>query len=283
MQRRPVENLANQEPANKRDEQTKTCFVISPIADEDSEIRNYADMVFEFIIKPAVEKHSYKPIRADQISKPGIITSDIVDRLLKDDLVIADLTLANPNVTYELAIRHMIKGHVIQIKDSYGQLPFDIQPMRTILFRFGDTKSMLSCREAISDQVQAIKNGARPESPISQSVILHALEPSKEPMKEYLQQLELRLNSKIDNIEARVGFHPKVLQPGEAPPFSGQTVFIDPSRIKLDPSLSLGGVVVHPNLSNIKPTVLGGQTIIGDSTFLNAGLKKSETKKDNNK
>jgi len=272
-----ISDLTEQEPNHKEDDRVKTCFVISPIDEEGSEIRNYSDMVFEFIIRPAVAKHSYKPIRADQLSKPGIITSDIVDRLLNDDLVIADLTLANPNVTYELAIRHMIKGHVIQIKDSYGQLPFDIQPMRTVLFRFGDTKSMLSCREAISEQIQAIQNGAKPESPITQSIILHALEPSKEPMKEYLQQMELRLNSKIDNLEARVGFHPKVLQPGEAPPFSGQTIFVDPSRIKLDPNQSLGGVVVQPTLSSIKPTV------IGDPSFLNTGLKKSESKKDSNK
>jgi hypothetical protein len=255
--------------------------VISPIGDEGSEIRNYADMVFEFIIRPAVEKHSYTPIRADHISKPGIITSDVISRLLYDTLVIADLTLSNPNVTYELAIRHMVKKHVIQIKDSYGSLPFDIQPMRTIPFRYGNTKSMLSCREEIIKQIEAIENDhSRVDSPITQSVTLHALEPSKDPMKEYVQQLESRiqtLSSKIDNIEAKESFHPRVIEPGEAPPFSGQTLF-DLSKLKLEPSQLLGNLVIKPDFSSIKPTVPGKPIFRNTDT-----KKKSEPNEDSKK
>jgi hypothetical protein len=41
-------------------------------------------VVYEFIIKPAVEKHAYRPVRADAISKPGIVSSDIVNHVLDD-------------------------------------------------------------------------------------------------------------------------------------------------------------------------------------------------------
>jgi hypothetical protein len=69
---------------SKIEKKEKICFIISPIGDEGSEIRNYADVVYEFIIKPAVEKHAYRPVRADAISKPGVVTSDIVNHVLDD-------------------------------------------------------------------------------------------------------------------------------------------------------------------------------------------------------
>jgi hypothetical protein len=116
----------------KKDKDEKICFMISPIGEEGSSIRNYADLVFEFIIRPAVEMYRYKPIRADQMPEPGIITSTIINHLIKDPLVIADLTSSNPNVTYELAIRHAVKKHAIQIKDSHGSIPFDVRSMSTI-------------------------------------------------------------------------------------------------------------------------------------------------------
>jgi hypothetical protein len=274
--------MAGQNPTGtKIEKKEKICFVISPIGDEGSDIRNYADVVYEFIIKPAVEKHLYKPIRADAIAKPGVVTSDIVNHVLDDDLVVTDLTLANPNVTYELALRHIVKKPYIQIKDSFGQLPFDIQPTRTIIFRYGNAHSMLSCREQISQQIESIHSDpSKVDSPITRSVTLHALESSKDPIKEYIQQMELRLNSRMDNIEARFNFHPKVLQPGEAPPFSGQTVYIDPTKVMLDPSQSLSGVVINPTLSNAKPTVLGGPSVFVDTSSWFSDLNKRIEKKD---
>lgn len=94
--------------------------MISPIGKVGSDIRNYADLIFEFIIKPVVERHSYSPVRADHIYEPGMITTDIINRLSEVDLVVADLTTTNFNVAYELAIRHSVRKPVIQISHSYG-------------------------------------------------------------------------------------------------------------------------------------------------------------------
>ncbi|MPZ07275.1 MAG: hypothetical protein GEU26_12815 [Nitrososphaeraceae archaeon] len=262
----------------KIEKKEKICFVISPIDEEGTDTRNYADIVFEFIIKPAVEKLSYKPLRADHISKPGLITLDIVNHLRDDALVVADLTESNPNVMYELAIRHAAAKHAIQIKDSSGQLPFDIQGMRTIPFRYMNATSMIACRDEISKQVQTIEaNSTKVDSPISQSFILRALEPSNDPVKESVQQLVLQMQtviSKIDTLEARQTFHPRIVQPGEKPPISGQRVFVDPTKVILDPSQSLSGVVISPSLSNIKPTVLGGPSVFVDPTSWATDLKK---------
>src|SRR5512141_2762895 len=86
----------------------KSCFYISPIGDPHSLVRKRSDKMEKFVIKEVTEKLGYKTIRADKLSQPGIITAQIIDHLLNDSLVIADLSDHSPNVYYELAIRHMI-------------------------------------------------------------------------------------------------------------------------------------------------------------------------------
>ena len=89
----------------------KRCFVIAPIGDPASAERDRSDKVLKFLVAPVVEPLGYStPLRADHLAKPGLITAQVIEHLLEDDLVIADLTGANANVYYELAIRHAVKG-----------------------------------------------------------------------------------------------------------------------------------------------------------------------------
>jgi hypothetical protein len=85
------------------DSATRSCFVICPIGEDDSEVRKHSDNVLQYVIGPAVAELHYHPIRADLVAKPGEISLDIMTHLLNDDLVIADLTGRNANVFYELA------------------------------------------------------------------------------------------------------------------------------------------------------------------------------------
>jgi hypothetical protein len=104
----------------------KTCFVIAPIGEPSSETPERSNTVFDFIVKPAVQAAGYAdPVRADLLPEPGIITNQVIQRLLKDDLVIADLTDSNPNVFYELAVRHTIRKPIVQIIRRDERIPFD--------------------------------------------------------------------------------------------------------------------------------------------------------------
>lgn len=93
----------------------KICFVISPIGEEGSETRERSDKVLKYIICDSVEQLGYEVVRADKISEPGIITTQIIEHIIDSDLVIADLTDKNPNVFYELALRHAIRKPLIQM------------------------------------------------------------------------------------------------------------------------------------------------------------------------
>lgn len=160
-----------------------TCFVISPIGSEGSEERKRADQVLKHIIKPAANDCGFNALRADEISEPGIITSQVIQHIVDDPLVVADLTGMNPNVFYELALRHAIRKPLIQIVEKNERLPFDVAGMRTIHLDHKDLDSVEESKDEIIKQIQNVskKKPEDIESPVSVSLELQALRQSENP------------------------------------------------------------------------------------------------------
>lgn len=117
---------------------TKTCFIVSPIGDENSDIRKRADDLYDFILEPVCRECGFECTRADRIQESGIITSDIIKLLRESDLVIADMTGHNPNVFYEMGFRYALDKPVIQMIDKKGNIPFDLGAIRTIKYDIHD-------------------------------------------------------------------------------------------------------------------------------------------------
>ncbi len=160
----------------------KSCFVISPIGEGGSETRKRADQVLKHLIRPAVESLGYKATRADEIDKPGMITSQVIQSVVNDDLVIADLSCSNPNVFYELAIRHVIRKPLIQIIQKGEIIPFDVGGMRTIFFDLQDLDSVAEAKDNITKQIGEMEEKpTEMETPISISIELQQLRQSDNP------------------------------------------------------------------------------------------------------
>ncbi|RXK81083.1 hypothetical protein EST62_12250 [Chlorobaculum sp. 24CR] len=136
----------------------KKCFVISPIGKEGSEVRKRSDDVYEYILTPVLLSLNYDFDRADKIATPGLIGSQIIKRLVEADLVIADLTGSNPNVFYELAVRHTIGKPVVQMISKGETLPFDITNSRTIFFDHHDLASVEQCKKDLELQIKATES-----------------------------------------------------------------------------------------------------------------------------
>lgn len=139
----------------------KTCFVLAPIGEPDTDIRKRSDQVFKHIIAPAVEECGYSPLRADHISEPGLISSQVIQHIVNDPLVVADLTGRNPNVFYELAIRHALRKPLVQIIKSGEQIPFDVAGTRTIYVDHRDLDSVETAKGEIVKQVKAVEKNLR--------------------------------------------------------------------------------------------------------------------------
>ena len=111
---------------------SKICFYVSPIGEEGSEQRKHADFFLHYIVEPAMEGFDLKIIRADSIGKAGMITAQIIEHLVKARLAIADLSFHNPNVFYELSLRHVCRLPTVQIIRKRDKIPFDLDQFRTI-------------------------------------------------------------------------------------------------------------------------------------------------------
>lgn len=179
----------------------KTCFVICPIGDEGSPERKWSDDVLDCIITPVVEKMGYqKPIRADQINESGIITRQIVDLLIDSDLVIADLSFRNPNVCYELAVRHVAKKPFIHMIKNGHKIPFDTASNRAITVDI-DIRSANKAMEELEKHISSIDSGnIETDNPIGTALTLRDLRSSGDPS----QMISADLMESVQNIAAEV-------------------------------------------------------------------------------
>lgn len=135
-----------------------TCFVISPIGEEDSDVREAANDFLELLVEPAVAGFGFDVIRADRIARPTVITADIVRLVQEAELCIIDLTGSNPNVFYECGRRHESGKPFIQLvrKDRESVLPFDVAGIRTISYDLSSPRSVLDSQRELQDYVAQI-------------------------------------------------------------------------------------------------------------------------------
>lgn len=136
------------------------CFVVGPIGSKFAPIGDpardiYEDAldVFEKVVQPACRAVGLDPVRADQIAATGEITEQVFRRLKDDEVVIADVSGGNPNVMYELGLRHTRPLLTVQIGE-YGQLPFDVSAIRTIQFSRSE-RGLIDARKELERALSA--------------------------------------------------------------------------------------------------------------------------------
>lgn len=123
----------------------KTCFVIMPFSSATFVDRCLTeedlDHIFNEFIRKAVDEYivddkPYFDIIKRFDDKVGSIVKGIVKDLVSAELVIADLTGMNPNVMYELGIRHSIKRGTIMLTQSFDEFPSDLRDYLTVEYKF---------------------------------------------------------------------------------------------------------------------------------------------------
>ncbi|MGZ8213767.1 MAG: TRAFs-binding domain-containing protein, partial [Methylosarcina sp.] len=116
--------------------------------------------IYDNLIKPACEAAGMDVFRADEELAAGDIKTDMFQELLIADLVIADLTLDNPNVWYELGVRHALRARgIVLIQGPRERQPFDIYTDRKLNYRLKngkpDRKTLEQDKKALTGMVKA--------------------------------------------------------------------------------------------------------------------------------
>jgi hypothetical protein len=115
---------------------------------------------------PVIKELGYDPVRADQ-DVGALIITQMIERLYFADLVLAEMTIPNGNVYYEVGVRHAAreKGCVLLAADWSKQL-FDVAQMRTIRYPLADgdvgEAAAQAIRAAIKPKIEALAKGGSP-------------------------------------------------------------------------------------------------------------------------
>ncbi len=133
----------------------KTCFIICALDKPETDTRKWADFVRKNVVEPvAVECGYEKPKRADD-PEIGLLMLNIIERMFEADLVIADLTYYNPNVFFELGVRHCSQKPVIHLIRTGEEVPFDIEENKAI-FLDRDYEKVVLAKTEIKQRIEAI-------------------------------------------------------------------------------------------------------------------------------
>src|SRR5215216_1346817 len=152
------------------------CFVLMPFgkkADAAGLTIDF-DAVYHQLIAPAIREAGLDPLRADEEMTDGIIHKPMYERLLLCEYAVADLTMANANVFYELGIRHAVRPWTTALIFAEGnRLPFDVGPLRALPYRLGPDgvpanlePDKLALKTRMAEAKKLAKEGPATDSPL---------------------------------------------------------------------------------------------------------------------
>lgn len=116
--------------------------------------------VYAELLRPALEDAGCEVFRADEEERAGDIRTDMFQELLVADLVLADLTIDNPNVWYELGVRHALRARgVVLVQGPRATSPFDIYTDRKLRYALRDgapdPEQLPATRAALAEMARA--------------------------------------------------------------------------------------------------------------------------------
>lgn len=150
------------------------CFVIMPYGTKpmrDGSGRQYDfEKIYRVLIKRAISDAGLEAVRADERKGSSIIQTDMFKDLRDHDIVLADLSLHNANVFYELGMRHVMSARgTVLICQEGTELPFDVHLSRVVFYPYDgqclDVEQSERVIRELSMALEEAKRGA-PDSPV---------------------------------------------------------------------------------------------------------------------
>ena len=149
-------------PTEKR---KKKAFVIMPFSATKS-CKDW-DSIFDDLVQPAVNGSGFGYTCERSEIKGGAFIKDILMNLYLADVVIADLTDWNPNVFYELGVRHTLKNRTVLITQNIKDIPSDLEAYGVIEYK-PDLSGLAKFKAAIKKRLKIIESAPdRSDNPVS--------------------------------------------------------------------------------------------------------------------
>jgi len=184
----------------------KKCFVIMPFSETDSLAEGKWTEIFEHEIKPAVEESGFSYKCERYKFRRANITKDILQELNSALVVIADLTDNNPNVLWELGVRHTLSKRTILIAQDKKFLPSDLKDYPIITYKYKQRPAEVSkFRREIKDKLEDIEaDPDKPDNPVADFLEhknIDLLSSQKSENCKKLTALVSELSENLDHVE----------------------------------------------------------------------------------
>lgn len=151
---------------------TPKCFVVMPFGKKPFKDGLFDfDKIYKTVMQRAIRLAGMEPIRADETDGNRPIHADMFKDLRDQPVVLADLSMHNPNVFYELGVRHVMSpsGTVLMCANGF-QLPFDVALSRTIYYEYDgkniDWEEAERMVKALHAALEVAKRGSGVDSPV---------------------------------------------------------------------------------------------------------------------
>ena len=155
------------------------CFVAMPFGKKKDASGREIDFnsIYEDVLAQAIRDAGMTPYRADEELRGGIIHEPMYEALLLCDFVVSDLTTANPNVYYELGIRHAMRAHTTVLTvGGAEQLPFDVKPLRAIPYELTPSGTVADPAQLAKTLTAALKLAKEDAPPKTDSPLYKLLD-----------------------------------------------------------------------------------------------------------
>ncbi|WP_347404573.1 tetratricopeptide repeat-containing protein [Streptomyces sp. MST-110588] len=171
-----------------RREETPAAFVAMPYGTRADATRGLnrleADETWRRVLVPALYDSGYRPIRSDIESHLDTIDINMLSDINRSDLFVADLATLNPNVFWELGVRHAwVPSGTLLLAPRWVTAPFDINHARVHPYDRG--MKTVSDRQAVAAirTVRAALNGSCGETSSPVWAVFPHLEPVRLPAR----------------------------------------------------------------------------------------------------
>ena len=152
------------------------------------------DGSYQQLIRPAGETAGYEVLRIDELAEPGLLTEQYLQYIVSADLVVADISVPNQNVFYELGVRQAVSpGGTILISYAGRALPFDLSHQRVIFYELQDA-GLAKARTLLTKTIQNYSPDAM-RNPVR--AFLEKVGLTASPQQD-LSAFEAALNSRIE-------------------------------------------------------------------------------------
>ena len=134
------------------------------------------DAVYRTFIQPAIEKSGLVASKTNEANSGELLLKNMYARILFCRFAIADITFNNPNVYYELGIRHATRPHttILLHENSLDEIPFDLSVFSVLNYEYDLEKKVIKNLEQKIDELSdMLENytkgkGLGNDSPIAQ-------------------------------------------------------------------------------------------------------------------